>query len=244
MRRNLTALLALLALCGLAARWAQRANSSRLQLMFLISQFDDGSHCYYVRVDGAKVETHGGNPRPLSTQQLEEVVLALEVGQAWSAENADYSRSGDAKIYSQIVLQQGSRSRRVSWKCVGPSECRLVDRLLASPVGPELREAISSAVGSLRASLPPPAEPRRRIVGCGCRQEILLERVAAIRVVPLLEFRYPGVVHHAPDDERILRHRFAQDCPGAQERCARIGSAHIPQTRVHKGRLRQRGVVS
>ena len=187
---ELVLVLAVIAIGG----WALRANSAKLQLMFLISRFADGSHCYFVKVDGASVETHGGNPRQLSTQQLEEVALALEVGHAWSAENADYTRSGDAMLYSQIVLQQGSKSRRVSWKGVGQREFRLVDRLLASPVGPELREAISSAAGSLRASLPPPLRrPRRPRIGGGCRKEVLLERAEASRVVPLLEYRYPEV---------------------------------------------------
>lgn len=185
---ELLLILAIIAIGG----WALRANSRRLQLMFLISRFSDGSHCYYLKMEGAKVETHGGSQRQLSAQQMEGVARALEVGRAWSAENADYTGSGDALLYSQIVLENGSRSRRVSWKGCGPREFRLVDRLLASPVGPELREAISSAAGSLRASLPSPPEPRRRKLGCG-RQEILLERAEASRVVPLLEFRYPEV---------------------------------------------------
>lgn len=191
MRRfgELILVLAIIAIGG----WALHAKSSKLQLMFLISRYADGSHCYFVKVDGAKVETHGSSPRPLSTDQLEEVALALEAGHAWSASSADYTRSGDAVLYTQIFLQQGSSSRRVSWRGFGPREFRLVDRLLASPVGPELREAIRSAAGSLRANLPSPPESPRRRIGC-VRQEHLLERAAASRVVPLLEYRYPEVL--------------------------------------------------
>lgn len=158
--KRLGELVLLLVIVSVAA-WSWRSSASPLQLTIAVSPFSDGSHCYYVKLNGALLECCGIQ-RKLSSEEMDKVARALETGRAWTAVNADYSASNHGMLYSQIHLQQGGKARQFSWNGIGPSQFRVVDSLIASPIGPELKEVIHSAAEWLRESLPLPPEPRTR----------------------------------------------------------------------------------
>jgi len=184
-------LLVLFTVIALGA-WLGNAREQRLALTWSISNNPDGSSGYALRVAGNQLSGPAG-VRTLSDSELDQINQALDDARAWSF---TFAKGGPSPaLYTHAWLRRGHQSIELRWDgLASTSHMRVVDALLRSPLGPELRQCVQMA----RAPLEERETARRNATRIkrrlpGCRQEVLLEVDDAQRLLPLLEYSYPQV---------------------------------------------------
>lgn len=177
-------LLVLFTVIALGA-WLGNAREQRLALTWSISNRADGTGGYAIGVDGNRLSGARG-VRTLSGGELKQINHALDDAQAWSF---TFAKGGpNPALYTHAWLRRGHHS--TEFHCDGLAstrQIRILDALLRSPLGPELRQCVQMA----RAPLEERETSSRNAVRCS--QEVLLEGVDAQRLLPLLEYSYPQV---------------------------------------------------
>jgi hypothetical protein len=184
-------LLVLFTVIALGA-WLCNPRERGLALTWSISANQDGSGGCAVRLEGNRLFGPKG-VRTLTDVEVEQIGQALDDGGAWKFK---FANAGPRpSLYTHSWIRRGDQSTEMHWEGLAlTSHVRLVDALLRSPLGPELHQCIQLA----RSPMEEQETRRRKAIVVKrrfleCRQEVLLEKVEAQRILPLLEYAYPQV---------------------------------------------------